>query len=233
IEPVLKLSVPLTDLRAFQSAERHVQISRLAVEQSQRSFNLAEGPLIRVNLLRLEDQDHVLLLSVHQIIFDSWSVAVFFQELWLLYEAYFSGQSPHLESLPIQYADFAVWQRQSLRGDTLETLTFYWKQQLRKELPNLLLPTDHPRQAMQSFEAARLADKAEDALTGKQKELSHSEVINLCMSLLAPSKTLLQRYTADDVLVVRCADVNRSLRVVKNLIGSFVNKLVFRPDLSV
>ena len=232
IEPALKLSLPLTDLRAFQSAERHVQISRLAVEQSQRPFNLAEGPLIRVNLLRLEDQDHVLLLSVHQIIFDSWSVGVFFQELWLLYEAYSSGQSPHLENLPIQYADFTVWQRQSLRGETLEKLTSYWKQQLGKEPPNLSLPTDHPRQALQSFAGARRPVKSPEGLTVRLKELSRGEENSLFMTLLAAFKTLLHRYTAEEDLVVGCPVVNRSLPEVKNLIGSFVNTLALRTDLS-
>ena len=148
------LPSPLLDLSNLLEAEREVETQRLADEEAQRAFDLARGPLLRSKLVRLSVDDHVLLVTMHHIVSDGWSMDVFFRELSILYEAYSEGKPSPLAELPIQYADYAAWQRDRLKGEILDTQLSYWKKQL-ENLPTLQLPTDWPRPAVQSFRGAR------------------------------------------------------------------------------
>jgi len=230
IMPNVTVSLPVVDLQPVREAERNSCVLRLALAEASCPFDLAQGPLIRVKLLRLKLDEHVFLLSMHQIVFDSWSVGVFFSELWSLYEFYSSGKSPDLAALSIQYADFAVWQRQRLLGPTLESQLAYWKRQLGPGLPVLNLPTDRPRPLLPSYRGVRRHFALAAAMSDALKELSRQAGTTLFMTLAAAFKVLLYRYTAQEDIVVGCPVVNRSLPEIENLIGSFVNTLVLRTD---
>ena len=143
--------MPVIDLTGLPEADREGEAKRLAAEEFRRPFDLAKGPLLRVNLLRLGDKEHILLLTMHHIVSDGWSIGVLMQEMAALYEAFSKGTIPSLPELPIQYADFAEWQREWLQGEVLEAQVSYWKEQLGGNLPLVELPTDHPRPAIQTY----------------------------------------------------------------------------------
>ncbi len=148
------LRLEVVDLSGLEAEARTSEAQRLANEEAQQPFDLSRGPLLRMRLLRLSEAEHVLLLTMHHIISDGWSLGVLGQELATLYEAYQAGESSPLAELAIQYADFAVWQREWLRGEVLEKQLEYWREQLGGELPVLELPTDRPRPARQSYRGA-------------------------------------------------------------------------------
>ena len=154
IAPALRMSVPITDLTHHSASDREHEAQRLATEQAREPFDLSQGPLLRVLLLCLGEDDHVLVLSMHHIVSDGWSRGVFYRELSMLYQAYTQGNPSPLSELPIQYADFAVWQRQWLQGEVLENQLSYWKKQLAGAPAMLQLPTDRPRPAVQSYRGA-------------------------------------------------------------------------------
>ncbi|HHH41604.1 MAG TPA: amino acid adenylation domain-containing protein, partial [Chloroflexi bacterium] len=151
IAPELHLPLPVVDLRSLPKARREAEALRLATEEAQRPFDLARGPLIRALLLRLDEEEHIALLTVHHTVSDGWSTGVFMGEIAALYEAFAAGKPSPLPELPIQYADFAVWQREWLQGEVLERQLAYWKEQLAGLPPILELPTDRPRPAFQTF----------------------------------------------------------------------------------
>ena len=156
IVPALPLTMPVVDLRALPEASREAEVQQRATAESRQSFDLAQGPLWSVKLLRLADEEHVFLLNMHHIIFDGWSFDVFFRELTALYTAFSTGQPSPLPALPLQYSDFALWQRMWLQGATLEAQLTYWKQQLGGNLPVLELPTDRVR-LFRVFDACNLS----------------------------------------------------------------------------
>jgi amino acid adenylation domain-containing protein len=227
----LHLDLPLIDLSARGTFERDLSVLQIATEESQRPFNLASGPLIRATLVRLDNEDYVFLLTMHHIISDGWSMSVLFQELSELYEAFGAGQSSPLRELSIQYADFAVWQKNWLRGDILDGQLAYWKQQLY-DLPMLQLPTDWPRAPVQSFAGAVCTFWLPETLYFPLVELSRQENATLFMTMLAAFQTLLYRYSGQDDLAVGTPVANRNRAEVEDLIGFFVNTLVFRTNLS-
>ncbi|HEX8650803.1 MAG TPA: condensation domain-containing protein, partial [Pyrinomonadaceae bacterium] len=147
IHPALPLELPTIDLRRLPARERESEVARLASEEALRPFDLTSGPLLRTLLVRRSEHDHLLLLTMHHIISDAWSMGIFFHEFSVLYEAYHQHKASPLEALPIQYADFAQWQRQWLSGPRLEQLLGYWREQLRGAPTVLELPTDHARPA--------------------------------------------------------------------------------------
>lgn len=232
IAPTLTLALPVVDLRALPAAKQEGEIKRLATEKAQQSFNLGRGPLLRVTLLRLSEAEHVVLLTMHHIIADGWSIGVFVKELASLYAAFLHGQSSPLPDLSIQYADFAVWQRQWLQGEVLEAQLAYWKQQLGDSLPRLELPTDYPRPIVQMFRGARQTLVLPKALTEDVKSLSQREGATLFMALLASFQTLLHWYTSQSDVVVGTDVANRNHPETEDLIGFFTNQLVLRTDLS-
>jgi amino acid adenylation domain-containing protein/FkbH-like protein len=230
IDEAPEFSLPLLDLSTVDEAEREAR--RVATEESQCSFNLTTGPLLRVNVLRLSEQEHVLLCTMHHIISDGWSMEVLTRELTTLYKAYSMGQESPLPELPIQYADYAHWQREWLQGERLEEQINYWRQQLADAPPVLDLPTDLPRPAVQSLRGARHSIELSKELSQGLKELSQREGVTLFMTLLAGFQALLSRFTDQQHIVVGSASANRTRAEIEGLIGYFVNHLSLHTDLS-
>ena len=226
------LALPLVDLQNLPEATRSRQVQQLASQEAQTPFDLSSDPLLRLTLLRLSATEHVLLFTMHHIISDGWSIGVLLRELTALYEGFTRRQTPDLPDLPIQYADFAVWQRQWLQGDTLNRQLAYWRQQLAGEPPLLDLPSDRPRQAVQRFRGADALFTLPPAVTAHLKALSQRQGVTLFMTLLAVFKALLYRYTGQEDIWIGSPIANRNRAEIEGLIGFFVNTLVFRTDVS-
>ena len=232
IAPGLELTLPVTDLRHLPAGEREAEARRLITEEARAPFDLARGPLVRAELLRLDDREHVLLLTMHHIVSDGWSLQVLNQELAALYEAFSAGRRSPLPELPIQYVDFAHWQREHLQGEALEKQLAYWRAQLAGTPAVLELPTDRPRPAERSFRGARHSMMLPASLTEALKALSRREGVTLFMTLLAAFQALLSRYTSHEDIVVGSPIANRTQTELEGLIGFFANLLVLRTDLS-
>jgi amino acid adenylation domain-containing protein len=231
IAPTLTLTLPVVDLQELPEVARREEVRRIVAEEARQPFNLAEGPLLRGTLLQLGEAEHILLFTTHHIICDGWSRGVLIRELAALYEVFSSGKPSPLPELPIQYADFAVWQRQWLQGEVLEAQLTYWKQQLAGSPPVLELPTDRPRPLVQTFQGATQSLMLPKDLTEALKDLSQQEDATLFMTLLAAFKTLLYRYTGQEDILVGTPIANRNRSEIERLIGFFVNTLVMRTDL--
>jgi aspartate racemase len=232
ISPTVDLTLRSDDLRKLPELERKAQVQRRAIEEARRPFDLARGPLLRVKLLRLAEEEHVLFLTVHHIVFDVWSVGVLRRELAALYEAFSKGKPSPLPELPIQYADFAHWQRQQRQGEVLESQLAYWKRRLNGLPSGLELPTDRPRPAVQTFRGAYQSLVLPASLSRSLKALSQEEEATLFMTLLAAFQTLLYRYTGQEDIVVGSPIANRTRAELEGLIGFFVNTLALRTNLS-
>ncbi|MDY6951374.1 MAG: amino acid adenylation domain-containing protein, partial [Thermodesulfobacteriota bacterium] len=232
ITPARPITLALRDLSQERDAHQEAQARRLAAQEAQRPFDLARGPLLRATLLRLAREEHVLLLVIHHMAFDGWSATVLLEELTPLYDAFSSGRPSPLAELPIQYADFALWQRQQLKGDLFTTELAYWKDRLADAPPALDLPTDHPRPAVQTHQGRRKAQCLPAALWRSLKALCRQEEATLFMVLLAAFQVLLHRYTGREDMVVGSPISGRSQVDTERLIGFFVNTLVLRTDLS-
>jgi non-ribosomal peptide synthetase component F len=231
IAPAASFSLPQLDLSAIAEIHREVKVQQLANEEASRPFNLATGPLMRTTLVRLIAQEHLLLMTIHHIAADGWSMGILYRELSDLYEAFLTGHDSPLPELPIQYADFAVWQREWLQGKKLDEQLTFWKEQLR-EITTLQLPTDHPRPSVQTFHGAKHTIEFPQDLTKALQRLNRKEGVTLFMTLLAAFQTLLHRYTGQDDLVVGTPIANRNRAEIEGLIGFFVNNLVMRADTS-
>ncbi|MDZ8184102.1 MAG: amino acid adenylation domain-containing protein [Nostoc sp. ChiSLP02] len=233
---VINQAVPLTlaveDLRSLSERQRAQTAQRLATELAQQRFELSERSLLRVKFLVLNDKNSQLLITLHHIIADGWSIGILIKELAALYEAFSTGKVSLLPELPIQYKDFINWQRQWLDGERLQQLLSYWKQKLSGELNVLNLPTDRPRAALQTFKGAQSKLVLSQTLTKELKNLSRQRGVTLFMTLLAAFKALLYRYTGQTDIVVGSPIANRNQAEIKPLIGFFVNVLVLRTDLS-
>src|SRR6266566_1290057 len=202
IVPPFALPLAIVNLRTSVEAERNAQIQRIALQEVHRPFDLAHGPLIRVCLLELDKEEHILLLTLHHIVHDRRSIDILLQELAALYHASVIGSFAPLPELPIQYADFAVWQRQRFQGALLEEHLAYWKRRLDGAINVLQLPTDHSRPAIQTFRGARQSRLLPGALTEQIEVLSHQEEATPFIVLLATFQTLLLRYTGQEDLIV-------------------------------
>jgi amino acid adenylation domain-containing protein len=230
ISAKVNLSLPVVDLQHLPFTERQLTAAQIATESAQQPFNLATEPLLRVKLLQLDVTEYVLLLNLHHIVSDGWSLGVLLRELVAHYTGFSTNQSFSLPELPIQYADFAYWQREWLQGEVLETQLSYWRSQLA-DLPILNLPTDRPRPAVQTYRGATHNLAVSKELTAKLAALSQSGV-TLFMTLLAAFQILLHRYTGQADIVVGSPIANRNRAELELLIGFFVNSLVLRVDLS-
>ncbi|NEU76690.1 non-ribosomal peptide synthetase [Hassallia byssoidea VB512170] len=230
INPTLKISLPIIDLRQLPQAEREIQARQLTTQEAQRPFNLSTDSLLRVTLLQLDETEHILLLNMHHIVSDGWSIGVLIGEIAALYTAFSSGQPSFLPKLAIQYADFAQWQRELLQGEVLETQLAYWQKQLNG-ISMLNLPTD-TRPAVQTYQGARQLLQLPKSLSEALETLSQQEEVTLFMTLLAAFKILLYRYTQQEDIAVGSAIANRNRSEIEPLIGFFVNSLVLRTDLS-
>ncbi len=226
IAPSLPLSLPLTDLTQSDDEEAW----RLAREEAQKPFDLARGPLLRATLLRLSDERHLLLVTLHHIVADGWSVTLLAQELSALYAAYHGGEQPSLPDLTVSYADYAVWQREWLTGDRLEQQLSYWREQLHGELPVLKLPLAQARKAETRQRGALETVRIGEELTGGLRELGRREGATLFMTLLAAWKVLLWRLSGERDVVVGTPVAGRGSQELEGLIGFFVNTLVLRTD---
>src|SRR5215207_570814 len=231
IAPALTIPLRVVDLQHVGEAECHAESERLARVEALLPFDLTHGPLIRALLLRRK-QDHLLVLVMHHIVSDGWSIGIFFRELIELYEAFSTNRPSPLPELRLQYADFAEWQRQRLQGETLERLVSYWKEQLKNAPVTMDLPADRPRPPMQSFRGALEFFNLSPAVVAKLKALGQQEGSTLFMILLGAFKILLQRYTGLDDIVVGSPIANRNRPEIESIIGFFVNTLILRTDLS-
>ncbi|MHC0066348.1 amino acid adenylation domain-containing protein [Nostoc sp. UIC 10890] len=224
----LKLSLSVINIEL----QSNVAVQKLLTQESQRPFDLTHGPLLRAKVLRLAQQEHILLLEMHHIISDGWSTEVFLQEIALLYKAFLTRSSSPLPEVSIQYKDFAYWQRQWLEGEILQTQLSYWKQQLEGIPAALQLPTDRPRPAVQTSHGAEESIKLSPAVIKQLKAIARQEGVTLFMLLLAAFQTFLYRYTGQDDIAVGSPIANRQRQEIKDLIGFFVNTLVLRTDVS-
>lgn len=224
------IQISLTDLQHRTESELSRAIEHLARSEWLQPINLAAELPIRARLVRIDDGQNLLILTLHQIVFDSQSVAIFFRELWTAYEAKLNGNEPRLAALPVQYADYASWQRQQVSGQTFRSHREYWLQRLSGTLPALNLPTDKSRPPVQGFDGSRLSIELPERLQLKLKELSRENGVTLFTTLLAAFKTLLYRYTGQEDLIVGSPVLNRQRPEIENLLGSFVNTLVLRTS---
>jgi amino acid adenylation domain-containing protein len=231
IQTVGYASLPVIDLQTLGQEQKEEEARRLALQEAQRPCNLTLGPLLRTYLLRLEPQVHVMLLTLHHIITDGWSNEVLVRELATLYQAFVSGLPSPLAPLPIQYADYALWQREWLRGEILESQIAYWRKQLA-DIPSLGLPTDYPRLPRHTYQGATLSLELPETLSQSLIALSQQEDVTLFMLLLTAFQVLLMRYTGQTDISVGTPIANRTQAEVENVIGFFVNMLVMRVDLS-
>ena len=228
-EPV---ELEVVELSELEVDEREARMRWLAAQEAALPFDLSRGPLLRVKLLRLDEQEHVALLTMHHIVSDGWSVGVLIKEVGALYAAYAAKQESPLEELPIQYADFALWQRDYLQGEVLEQQLAYWREQLSDAPTLIYLPTDHERPAARTFRGGVELLALDQELSGKLRELSQRESVTLFMLLLAVFKLLLMKYSGQQDIVIGADVANRNRAETENLIGFFVNMLVLRTDLS-
>ncbi|MEH1813251.1 MAG: condensation domain-containing protein [Nostoc sp.] len=207
-------------------------IQSLILQESQKPFDLSQLPLLRATLLHLKEDEHLLLISTHHIISDGWSIGVLIQELATIYAAFSLGKPSPLPELSIQYADYAYWQRQWLQTDVLQPQLDYWKQQLNGSAPLLQLPTDRPRPGIQTFKGKKEFFTITGEIKEEVKNLNKQEGVTLFMTLLAVFKTLLYCYNEQEDILVGSPVLGRNWRETENLIGFFINTLVFRTDFS-
>src|SRR6266542_408350 len=231
IDEVSPIEMPLIDVSGLEERQREKEARKIAGEEAARSFDLNRGPLLRVIVLKMDEEEHVLLYTTHHIVSDGWSMEILIREVGELYRAFSAGEPSPLEELPIQYADFAVWQREWLGGEVLERQMEYWGGQL-KDLQILELPTDHPRPTIQSFRGSRCRFQVDGELSQRLQELSRAEGATLFITLLAAFQALLGRYTGEQDIPVGTVIANRNHLETEGLIGFFVNQLVMRTDLS-
>jgi amino acid adenylation domain-containing protein len=232
IDPPFPVTLARKDLRGLPEAEREASVQRLIEEEGQRPFDLAQGPLWRLALLRLGDDDHLLMLTEHHMVHDGWTEGTLVREFLALYSSFSEGAPSPLPELPIQYSDFGIWQRECLQGPALEAQLAYWKKQLSGTLPVLELPTDRPRLPVQTFRGETQTVMLPAPLAQHLYELSRRNHCTLFMTTLAAFSTLLHRYSGQDDILVGSPIAGRNRAELENLIGFFVNTMVLRNDLS-
>ena len=225
-------ALPVMSLQHLPETEREAEAQRLVKDERSKPFDLIKGPLFRPTLLQLEEEEHILLLTMHHIVSDGWSMGILSRELTVLYAAFSAGHPSPLPELSIQYGDFAKWQREWLQGEVLERHLSYWKMQLEGIPAVSNVPTDRPRPAVQSYRGQTQYLELTKELTEGLKELSRKEGVTLFMTLMAAFQTLLYRYTSQEDIVVGSPIANRNRRDIEGLIGFFVNTLVLRTDVS-
>ncbi|HEX8821936.1 MAG TPA: condensation domain-containing protein, partial [Archangium sp.] len=231
IAPSLSVELPVESLEQHPAAEHEEQVQRLAREESQRPFELTRGPLFRVKLLKLGETQHVLVLTMHHIVSDGWSMGILIREVAALYRAFASGQPASLPELPLQYADYAAWQRQWLQGEKLESQLSYWREQLAGAPQALELPTDKARPPVQSYRGASHPVLLPPALSRAVNALAQREGATPFMVLLAAFQSVLYRYSGQQDISVGSPIAGRTHADTEGLIGFFANTLVLRTRL--
>jgi amino acid adenylation domain-containing protein len=233
VTPNCNVTIKTVEVESPTLMGRQQELQRLVREEASTPFDLASAPLLRAKLIRCSEDDHVLLLSVHQIVADGWSMQILLQDLWTIYNALAAGIRPLLPDLQVQYADFARWQRSWLQsGGKIEKQLAYWKEQLHDPLPRLEIRSDVPRPDRQTFRGAKTPIEISQHVTRALKELCRGEGISLFMILVAAFQALLHRYTGQEDVVLGVPIANRNSPEVEEVVGLFVNTLVLRTDFS-
>jgi amino acid adenylation domain-containing protein len=228
VRPWGRVPLAVDDLRHLDAAARPAAIEERILAEYRRGFALEEGPLLRVRLIELADDERILVFTLHHLIYDGWSVNIFLAELTALYRAHLTERPADLPELPVQYADFAAWQRTSLAGDRLASLLAYWRAQLDGAPPVLDLPVDRTRPRRQTFRGSHRSFSLGGDLTARLRELARAESVSLSMVLLAGFDVLLYRYTQARDLVVGVPTAGREQTETEGLIGAFINLLAIR-----
>jgi amino acid adenylation domain-containing protein len=235
ITPQVVVELPVIDLSRKPEAERESEAQRLLQHEARKPFDLSEGPLIKSLLVRLSEQEHILLVTMHHIVTDGWSVGIFQRELSAFYQAAITGEAPTLPDLPIQYPDYSSWQRRWFAGELYESQLAYWKKQFDPLPKGLELPVDHPRpngQAHRAFRGAHHTICLPKQLTTDLKNLSQKQGVTLFMTLLAAYEVVVHRYSGEDDIVVGTPMAGRQMPETENLIGLFINTLPLRTSLA-
>ncbi|TCP54511.1 amino acid adenylation domain-containing protein [Tumebacillus sp. BK434] len=232
IDPSAELAVPLVDVSHLQGEAQDAEVQRLALAEARTPFDLQIAPLLRTTLLKLGAEEHVLLVTLHHIIADGWSMGVLIREMGAYYRALLHGEPDPLPELPIQYADYANWQKEYLTSGVLDQQLAYWQDKLQGPLPVLDLPTDFARPAVQTLKGTFREFFLDKELTDRLKEVSLQEGVSLFMTLLAAFNVLLHRYTGQNDLIVGTPIAGRTREELEGLIGLFLNTLAIRADLS-
>lgn len=229
--PSPALGIQITNLQDLDADQQDTEVQRLAQQEQQRNFDLNQGNLLHLHVVQLNPQEHVLLLSVHHIIFDGLSLAILLRELRTLYSAYLKGETNPLAELTVQYADFSVWQRQHLSGENLEQQLIFWRETLQDAPPLLGLPTDHPRPATQSYQGARHPFELTPALSEQFRQLAQHNAATLFMAFQTALSLLLARYTGKQDILMGAPVANRNHPQLEGLIGFFANSVVLRTQI--
>ncbi|HEU0077914.1 MAG TPA: amino acid adenylation domain-containing protein, partial [Longimicrobiaceae bacterium] len=232
IAPFAGFALPVEDLSALSEADRKAAVEQRAGEEAARPFDLAAGPLFRAALFCVAPDDHVLVLAQHHVVTDGWSMGVLFRELSALYAALVTGEPSPLAPLPVQYADYAVWQRGWLAGETLERQVAFWRERLAGAPPVLDLPLDRPRPPVQATRGAEHAFLLSPELRRGLEALSRKEGATLFMTLLAAWQLLLAKYAGEEDVTVGTPIAGRTHEATEDVVGMFVNTLALRTDLS-
>ncbi|MDJ0508251.1 MAG: HAD-IIIC family phosphatase [Crocosphaera sp.] len=232
IDPKLTITLPLVNLENLSEQQQTREVQKLTEEASNKPFNLSQGPLIRVALLKLAEQEHILIVSIHHIITDGWSMGIFIREVSSVYQAHSNNQPSPLPKLSIQYADFASWQRKWLTGKVLETQLNYWQQHLSGALPFIDLPTDKKRPSVHSLQGSKQSITVSKALSKSLHDLSRQQEVTLFATLMAALKIVLFQWTGQKDLVVGTVVAGRNRQELEPLIGCFMNFLALRSQLS-
>src|ERR1700716_3641921 len=224
------VQIPILNLSDLPEGEREREALRIASEEGKKPFDLTRGPLLRTALLQLSRDQYILVLAMHHVITDGWSISILFRELAHCYEAYTSGREPDLPELPVHYAEYAQWQREYITGDVLSKQVKYWKEKLAGAPTILDLPTDHPRPKGHNWQGATEELVFDNQVLTALKEFAHTEGATLFMVSMAAFQALLWRYTSQDSILIGTPTAARSQIEIENLVGFFVNTLVFRAD---
>jgi len=231
IHPPKPVTIPVLDFSHLDEAEREEELRQVIIEEGARQFDLENGPLLRLKVVRCGDDHHVLLLTEQHLVHDGWTQGVLIRELLTIYSAFAAEQPSPLPELPIQYADFTLWQREWLQGEVVDRLVSYWKKQLADATPFLSLPADRPRPAVKTNRGAQLTIDIPAEVAGALRALSRREGVTLFMVLLAAFKALVFRYTGHADISVGTGIANRRWHEVESLIGMIINTLVLRTNL--
>ncbi|TFG60648.1 MAG: non-ribosomal peptide synthetase, partial [Nitrospirales bacterium] len=232
ISPEVTVSLSLLDLQSFAATEQSQEVDRILHEEAHLPFDLTIGPLFRFRVFNLAAENHIFLVTLHHIISDGWSMGVFLRELTTAYAALVAKELPSLPELPIQYADYAVWQRDYLQGTELEGQLAYWREQLQAPLTPLALPTDYPRPALQTSRGGNLTRHLAPEILQSLKTFCQAESVTMFMTLLAVLQALLARHSGQEDIVVGTPVAHRNRLELEGIVGLFLNTLVLRTDLS-
>jgi len=232
IQPASTVTLPVVDFSALSETEAEKKALQMGTDQAEKPFNLAESPLFRISVVRLTEEHHVIFLVLHHVVGDGWSSGIFYSELMTFYRSFIDSRPSPLPELPIQYVQFAQWQRRRLTGETLDALRAYWKKQLAGDWPFLELPTDRPRPRTVTFNGAHKSFRIRKDLRHSIKDFSRQNGITVFITLLTGFVAILFAYTGQEDILLTVGTANRTRLEFENVIGPFVNTLILRLDLS-